>query len=201
MKQCSKCKSNKPLSEYHLNKQNKDGLNSYCKDCKKKYMRKNYQSKKQQAKQYYQDNKVKIQKYYQDNKESKRQYDKDNKIRINKNIKRWMKEKYHKDELFKLKTIVASRVNQHLKGKIKSKSTIEHLGCDIQFYKEYLTGMFDVNMSWDNYGSYWEIDHINPLSKGGTLHYSNTQPLSVKENRRKSAKNLDTRASIRIFIE
>ena len=47
-------------------------------------------------------------------------------------------------------------------------------------------------MNWDNYGSYWEIDHIKPLSKGGSFHYTNTQPLTVKENRRKGAKYLDT---------
>lgn len=28
--------------------------------------------------------------------------------------------------------------------------------------KEHLESQFDENMSWDNYGSYWEIDHIKP---------------------------------------
>ena len=43
-------------------------------------------------------------------------------------------------------------------------------------------------MNWDNYGEYWEIDHIYPLSKGGSFHYINTQPLTVLENQIKSNK-------------
>ena len=41
-------------------------------------------------------------------------------------------------------------------------------------------------MCWSNYGGYWEIDHIIPISKGGIFHYSNTQPLPVNKNREKS---------------
>ncbi len=33
-----------------------------------------------------------------------------------------------------------------------------------------------------------EIDHIHPLSKEGSFHYTNTQPLTVKDNRIKSNK-------------
>ena len=43
-------------------------------------------------------------------------------------------------------------------------------------------------MSWENYGIYWEIDHIKPLSKGGSFHYKNTQPLTIPANRSKSNK-------------
>lgn len=45
-------------------------------------------------------------------------------------------------------------------------------------------------MTWDNYGKYWEIDHKIPIQWGNPtieqvarrLHYTNTQPLSKKEN-------------------
>ena len=43
-------------------------------------------------------------------------------------------------------------------------------------------------MNWNNYGTYWEIDHIYPISKGGSFHYINTQPLTVLENQVKSNK-------------
>ena len=59
-------------------------------------------------------------------------------------------------------------------------------------YKIYLEKRFDQHMTWDNYGKdgYWEIDHTHPLSKGGSFHYTNTQPLSIIENREKGDKIL-----------
>ena len=49
-------------------------------------------------------------------------------------------------------------------------------------------------MSWDNYGTYWEIDHIKELYKFDLTQYTqqmeafnftNTQPLTITENRKK----------------
>lgn len=34
----------------------------------------------------------------------------------------------------------------------------------LQELKEHLESQFDENMTWDNYGSYWEVDHIIPKS-------------------------------------
>jgi hypothetical protein len=52
-------------------------------------------------------------------------------------------------------------------------------------------------MKWDNLGTYWQIDHILPVSLAMneedvlTLnHYSNLQPLWQDENARKSNKIL-----------
>lgn len=49
MKECSKCKCNKDLIEFHKLKQSKDGLSSQCKSCKKKYDEKYRQSDKIQS--------------------------------------------------------------------------------------------------------------------------------------------------------
>jgi 5-methylcytosine-specific restriction endonuclease McrA len=67
----------------------------------------------------------------------------------------------------------------------KKDTSIKELGCSIQEYVLYLEQQFDKDMNWDNYGTYWEIDHIYPLSKGGSFHYTNTQPLTIEENRKK----------------
>jgi hypothetical protein len=49
-------------------------------------------------------------------------------------------------------------------------------------------------MSWNNHGSYWEIDHIKPCSsfdltdieqQKQCFHYTNLQPLTIYENRSK----------------
>lgn len=68
----------------------------------------------------------------------------------------------------------------------KKDTSIEELGCSIQEYVVYLESKFDKNMSWDNHGEYWEIDHTIPLSKDGSFHYTNTTPMSKEENRKKS---------------
>ena len=65
--------------------------------------------------------------------------------------------------------------------------------------KEHLESLFDSNMSWENYGSYWEIDHIKPLSSFDITDISdedfkiawglaNLQPLEKTLNRQKSNK-------------
>ena len=36
-KHCNKCSRNLPLSEFHKDKTNKDGLNRWCMDCKKQH--------------------------------------------------------------------------------------------------------------------------------------------------------------------
>jgi hypothetical protein len=52
-------------------------------------------------------------------------------------------------------------------------------------------------MNWKNYGTYWEIDHIKPISLFDLtkkqeikkcFNYKNTKPLSINENRQKENK-------------
>jgi hypothetical protein len=42
MKYCKKCDQTKPLSEYHIKRQTKDGYAHYCKDCVSEYDRKEH---------------------------------------------------------------------------------------------------------------------------------------------------------------
>ena len=50
-------------------------------------------------------------------------------------------------------------------------------------------------MTWENYGSYWHVDHIRPLAsfdlskpeeQTKAFHFSNCQPLEAKKNLQKS---------------
>ena len=114
-----------------------------------------------------------------------------NKIRRNK--QRQLKESF--DLNYKLKERLRNRIHSALKLNCKSKRTEELMGCNTEFFKNYIESKFKDKMSWDNYGLYgWHIDHIKPcasfdLSKEEEqkrcFHYSNLQPLWAKQNIKK----------------
>jgi hypothetical protein len=65
--------------------------------------------------------------------------------------------------------------------------------------KKWLEFRFDENMNWENFGIYWQIDHIIPINKFDfskennikiCFHWTNLQPLTSLENRQKSDKLL-----------
>ncbi len=79
---------------------------------------------------------------------------------------------------------------------IKSKKTLDLLGCTIVKLKKYLKNKFKEGMTFENYGK-WHIDHIKPITafdlsdvsqQKECFNYKNLQPLWAKENIRKSNK-------------
>jgi hypothetical protein len=79
----------------------------------------------------------------------------------------------------------------------KSESSASLLGCTIPFLLGYLQSKFTGDMTLENYGSVWEIDHIIPCSsfdlsvedeRHRCFGYKNLQPLTIAENRSKGAK-------------
>jgi hypothetical protein len=91
----------------------------------------------------------------------------------------------------KLLKSIKSRVGTAIKLNSKSDKTINLLGCSINEYKKYLESKFDKNMNWGNYGTYWHIDHIIPVSRFDlsdahqqeqAFNYNNTRPLEAKAN-------------------
>ena len=141
---------------------------------------------RQSSKKYYHENKLskleKSKKYYYNN-------CKNNPLYWEKR-KDYSKDKYSNNIEFRLQLIVRSRIYQGIKNfnYKKKNSNIEELGCYIKSYIVYLEQQFDENMNWGNYGIYWEIDHTIPISKGGGFHYTNTTPMEITENRKKSNK-------------
>ena len=190
VKQCFRCSKEQPLDQYNKKSAEKDGLNRYCKSCMNVETREYYKRTKEKRSGYYKQHRIKNKEYF--NAYSKNHY------HTNKELYReWNNNKYATDINFKLKHIVSSRIHSGLKlyKTLKQDRTIEYLGCSIEDYYIYLQRKFDKNMSWDNHGVYWEIDHIKPvdafnLSDESQLyecfHYTNTQPLNKIENRLKS---------------
>ncbi len=204
-KKCSKCGKIKMLIEFYSNKSQKDGYDYYCNKCRKmcdtsyyvknKFKIKEYNKKHKKEKAIYDKNYRKnhreekflyYKKYYKENKEELVIYHK-------KYIKKWMSYKRKTDINFKLLDTLRNRINKALKNNYKkSKTTKQLLDCTIQKVRAYLQKQFTSKMSWKNYGSYWEIDHIKPCCKFDLtklseqkkcFHYTNLQPLTAKENR------------------
>jgi len=101
-------------------------------------------------------------------------------------IKEKNKIKYKEDINYRLIQIIRINILQSIQKTKKTKSSIKLLGCDIKFYKEYLESKFLPEMSWENHGEIWEIDHIIPCSSFDLtieqnqlicFNYKNTQPL------------------------
>lgn len=97
IKVCSKCKEEKPFSEFNKSKHRKDGMHCECRKCTNRYKRENKERLKDKNKKYRENNKERINQYRQDNKEliSKynEQYRQDNKDYF----KEYYKQRYQKN--------------------------------------------------------------------------------------------------------
>jgi hypothetical protein len=184
MKICKECKNLKEESKFYKSKTCKDKLHAICKSC---YLKKYYTStpNKKICKECH----ISLDKISGRNSGLKR---KDGSIiyaNTCKNCHKTYNREYNKK---RRKNNVSVRLYESIKASLNKKiKTLEsnkidkYLGCTLKEYKLYLEQQFNKDMNWGNYGSYWEIDHIIPLSKNGSFHYSNTQPLPVIENRQK----------------
>jgi hypothetical protein len=154
----------------------------------KQYHENNEEYFKEYRKKYYQDNKEKL-------KEKRKEYREKNRDYYNENQNNRKKT----DSLFKLKCTLRTRIWRVLKNKkyIKSKRTLDMLGCDLYTAKVHLEKQFTKKMTWANHGE-WHIDHIIPCASAKTeeeliklFHYTNLQPLWALDNISKGSKIIE----------
>lgn len=202
MKICTKCKDEKDFNLFSNNKNYKDGKDNICKKCHKEYdqlnrdkqlkyhkeKRKNELDKfKAYDKEYNLKNKERYKQEYILNKEKYQQrnkiYNSKPEVKERKNQK--IRERRKNDPLFKIKENLRIRLYKSIKLN-KSVSALTLIGCSIPKLKQYLESLFLPEMSWENHGIIWEIDHIIPCSsfdltilkeQQKCFHYSNLQPL------------------------
>lgn len=182
LRKCSLCKLELELTfaNFYRNKNEVDGFDYRCKKCKLNHYNSNKETYKTNSLNWQKNNPEKnfiTQKKY---KQSKKGVATRKKYR-----KKEYDQKYGVDIEWTLLRNLRIRLRNALKKEFKTGKTLELLGCSIQEYALYLEKQFNENMNWENYGTYWEVDHIRPLSKGGSFHYTNTQPMHFSENRSK----------------
>ena len=144
------------------------------KENRRAYLQANKEKIAEQNKAYRQTNKEKIAEqrraHYQENKEKITEYQKAyqqaNRDKITKRLAANEKKRMATDPAFKMKKRVGKSVYQALKkqGKTKGGSTFSALPYTPQDLVEHLEKQFDEKMNWDNYGTYWHLDHIYPQS-------------------------------------
>jgi len=212
MKKCIKCGEEKEIDLFVR------GRNS-CKKCmfeyKKNHRQKNSEKIKEYMSNYYDSNKDEIlerlKENYKSNRDSKLDYQKNyatnnkekikkyksehaklNKEKITEYKSNYQRERRKSDPLFKLKFSISSMIRKAFKNKnyTKKSKTFEILGCDVTFFKNYIEEKFTSEMTWENHGTFWDIDHIIPLSTAKSEddviklnHYTNLQPLNSYINR------------------
>jgi hypothetical protein len=178
---------------------------------KKQYRQSNKEQISERQKQYRQANKERIserkKQWHQSNKEQilervKQHYQKPEvKARVNERHK----ERYRTDPKFRLNELMSSGIRKSLKKRGSSKggsSWLDYVDYTLEQLVEHLEKQFTPEMTWENQGSYWHIDHITAkASFNYTSPYdeefkkcwalSNLQPLKGGDNMSKGAKTME----------
>ena len=200
IRMCDKCIQTKPIDKYR-----KYCENSYSKTCKKclneldKIRKKNQRQKKAEtflAK----CEKCDEEKVLKDFAKLKKFYKKKICISCYPDFLREQKTEWCRNESitninYRLKKSLAARLRNVLN---KNDTTMNYIGCNIQYLREWFEYNFTSEMNWENYGSFWSIDHIIPVCKFDLTiedeklkcwNWSNLMPVTIKYN--SSKKEID----------
>lgn len=185
--------------EYY--QENREKIQRRMKLYHKIWYQKNKRKRQQQIREWYQKNKEKVQQYhkkwrqenreeilqkvkdyYQKNREKIlwrcRKYNKENKEKILTYKRGWQKWKRKIDPKYRLDANMGAAIWKSLKNK-KAREKWETLaGYTLEELMEHVKKQFDSKMNWDNYGSYWVVDHIKPKS---LFNYTSPNDLEFKQ--------------------
>lgn len=108
--------------------------------------------------------------------------------------KQWRNEyektKRASDPAYNLMISMRNRISKLIQGR-RDKTTKELIGCSAECLMLHIEKQFNNGMNWNNYGSYWHIDHIVPCNYFNlqnssecfiAFNYRNLQPMLAKEN-------------------
>lgn len=197
-RKCCTCGKKKSFEEFSKNKSKKEGMNSQCKDCQRRYNDKYYETNKayliNYQKEYGSENQEKV-------REQKKTYRENNK----KYFKVYFKSYYlnNRDQLLDKQKTYAKTENGKLskaKDRHRRRSMQSKLINDLTVQEKNII-LFLQNYKCINCNEYFDkfkptIDHIMPLINGGGLSKNNVQMLCLSCNSMKGAKEIDYRSDI-----
>ena len=182
VKKCLKCGIISLKSNFHKNKNRKDGLQSHCKFCVNEYYLKNDEKIILKTRDWSKNNPEKV-------KQNQKKYNEQ--IKEKRNI--YLKNRRETDINFRLIGNTRNRIYKSLKGMTKQSTTKEVLGRDVDLYKKWIEFQMTPEMNWSNI----EIDHVKAIclfdvSKDEELreafNWKNTQPLLKQDHQQKGIK-------------
>lgn len=189
-------------SVYAGAKRYRDGHLEQLKQRKHEYYENNKDAVLEQHHKYYEEHREEVgamcKAYKEAHPEWKKAYDKQYALKHPEQILKIKREYYarKKEETdFRIRINLSTRINGALRGKRKSKFTLELVGCSISELRIQFESQFQEGMSWDNYGK-WHVDHIkpcilfdltDPVQQKECFHYSNLQPLWAVDNMQKGS--------------
>jgi len=215
VKKCISCKVEKVLSEFYKRQDGVCGTDSLCKLCRKAYGNNYYKLNKEKcmvtSKLRYERNKDKLKArnrinnkiWYEKNKDRKKAYVRswriENKEKWKACYSKWEKKQRSTNSRFSLKRNIATAISRSLKGNKNGRHWEKIAGYTLEQLKKHLEKQFTGKMSWENYGSFWTLDHKIPISVFNFTSpdhedfrrcwaLKNLQPMIAIENIKKGAK-------------
>jgi len=197
MKACSKCKINKPTSEFYSDVRTKDGLKCQCKKCHNK------------------NSKLWVLNHLEQNKNNNKLHRLNHREQYRLNYKIWKKNNHDKMKIYyqrsyqkekatacgNLNNRMSSGISQSLKSGKSGRHWESLVGYTVHALMQHLESRFLPRMSWAN-RRLWHIDHIIPISRFQYQTFddsefktcwslSNLQPMWAKDNHVKHSKTMD----------
>lgn len=174
MKTCSRCKAEKPISEFFAHKQKKDGLGYWCKACqyekRNAWGKKNKEKLAEKAKEWRAANKEWCYEY-------RKKWAAENPEKVRQSVYKWRKS------------------NPEICGTLMQNRRARERAIDGVLSVDLVKRLFKLQRGKcacgckQPLGSDFHRDHIMPLALGGTNEDSNIQLLTAKCNLQKSAKH------------
>ncbi|TSC53742.1 MAG: hypothetical protein LiPW31_312 [Microgenomates group bacterium LiPW_31] len=103
-------------------------------------------------------------KWEQKNPEYKKEYQEHMKEYIKKYMNNYLKQRREEDPKFRLDQNMRNLIYHSLKGKKAGRRWEALVDYTLRDLMEHLESQFDENMTWENYGNYWHVDHVCPRS-------------------------------------
>ena len=207
---CQCCGAELPLDNFKKHKHTRDGFDTTCRPCankknkeaiarrkdshlanRREHYRNNIERERRRARDWHRENYEKCHANYVKWVANNRDY-----------VRSWGRDYFRKLKIESPEYNIAKRIRCRVhalgKGIVKSKATLELIGCTLEEFRAHIENQFVEGMSWDNFCTkevhmdHWkpiyEFDMLNERDVLICFNYRNYRPLFAIDNLRKNKK-------------